>query len=88
MTAKSYGKHNTRLAAQVQAGRPASWLAGNLPEWISGGPGRTVLMNSMNDVAATTHAVIEPMIEAAHRKTVGKRVAPYWKGASAIRRAP
>jgi hypothetical protein len=31
---------------------------------------------------------MEPMIEKTHRETVGKRVAPYWEGASAILRAP
>jgi hypothetical protein len=35
-------------------------------------------MNKRNSVAVTTHAVMEPMIETAHRETVWKRVAPYW----------
>ena len=30
---------------------------------------------------------MEPMIATTHRETVGKRVAPYWEGASAIHRA-
>jgi hypothetical protein len=63
-------------------------LAGNLPEWISRVSGRTVPMNERTSVAVTTHAVMEPMIEETHRETVGKRVAPYWEGASAIHRAP
>jgi hypothetical protein len=73
---------NSKLAGQVHM------LDGNLPEWISGGPGRTVPMNKRTSVAVTIHAVMEPMIETTHRETVGKRVTPYWEGASAIRRAP
>jgi hypothetical protein len=71
----------SKLAGQVHM------LAGNLPEWISGGSGRIVPINYRTSVAVTTHAVMEPMIETTHRETVGKRVAPYWESASAIHRA-
>jgi hypothetical protein len=53
-------------------------MAGNLPEWISGASGRTVPMNKRTSVSVTAQAVMEPIIETAHRETVGKRVAPYW----------
>jgi hypothetical protein len=45
--------------------------------------------DELEDQCCRHHArrYIEPMVETAHRETVGKRVAPYWQGANAIRRA-
>jgi hypothetical protein len=38
-------------------------MDGNLPEWISGGSGRTVPMNKRTIVSVSTHAIMEPMID-------------------------
>jgi hypothetical protein len=46
-----------KLAGQVHM------LAGNLPEWISGGSGRTIPMNWRTSVSVTTNAFMEPMID-------------------------
>jgi hypothetical protein len=83
----------SNLAAQVQLAvwslaRMVQLAVWSLARMASGGSGRTVTTNQRTSAAVTAYAVLEPIIEAAHRDIAWKSTSPYRKRVSAIHRPP